>query len=55
MQKLLLLSVMITTFALPVSIARRRVPHEYEATLAHFAVFAAVYVFLLLFLYPRLS
>lgn len=54
MQKLILISVLLATFALPARLARRAPGGEYSAVLRPFAIFTAIYVFLLLFVYPRL-
>jgi len=53
MQTLLLLSVLIATFVIPVALLRR---HDtgYAPVLSRFAMFVAVYVVLLLYVYPRL-
>jgi hypothetical protein len=53
-QKLLLMSVILATFAIPAMLARRPGNRDYRNVLARFAPFVAVYVFLLLFVYPRL-
>ncbi len=53
-QKLILLSVILMTFALPAWVARSRHSHEYRSVLAPFSVCVAVYAALLLFVYPRL-
>lgn len=50
---LLLLSVLIATFTVPAVLARRRA--TFRHVLAIFAASVAVYVFLLLFVYPRVS
>ena len=54
MQKLILLSVILATVVIPASIARRDGPHAYGPVLASFSMYVAVYVVLLLFVYPRL-
>ena len=54
MQKLILLSVILVTFGIPVSLARGSGSNEYTSVLARFSVFVAVYIALLLFVYPRL-
>ena len=54
MQKLVLMSVLIATFAMPAAM-RRESQRLYPRTLGWFAVFTAVYVLLLLFVYPRLT
>jgi len=54
MQKLILLSVMVTTFAIPALLLRRENANEYRLVLAPVSLFVAVYVVLLLFVYPRL-
>ena len=55
MKPLVLLSVIIATFAVPVVLMRRPGRPSYAATLKAFTFFIAFYVFLLLFVYPRLS
>lgn len=54
MQKTILLSVILATFGIPALLSRRASSGEYRLVLAPFAVFVAVYVVLLLFVYPRL-
>jgi len=54
MQKLILVSVLLATFILPAKLGRRETGGEYAAVLQPFLAFAAVYVLLLLFVYPRL-
>lgn len=54
MQKLLLLSVILATFIIPARLARQADGREYGAVLVRFAPFVALYVFLLLVIYPRL-
>jgi hypothetical protein len=54
LQKLVLMSVLIATFAVPAAV-RRESEHLYRRALGPFAVFTAVYVLLLLFVYPRLA
>lgn len=54
MQKLVLASILIATFALPAALMRGGEP-RYARTLAWFAAVAGVYVLLLLFVYPRMS
>lgn len=54
MQKLILISVLLATFVLPAMLVRRAPGGEYVAMLRPFSMFAAIYVFLLLFVYPRL-
>ncbi len=54
MQKLLLMSVLIATFVVPAVLVRRN-ETSYSRMLGWFAGFLAVYVFLLLYVYPRLS
>ena len=54
MQKLILVSVLLATFILPAKLGRRDTGGEYAAVLQPFLAFAAVYVLLLLFVYPRL-
>jgi len=54
MQKLILVSVLLATFVLPAALTRRSPGGEYGAVLRPFSVFAAIYVLLLLFVYPRL-
>lgn len=54
MQKLLLLSLILATFVIPAMLARRTDIHEYGTALARFAAFVAVYIVLLLVVYPRL-
>lgn len=54
MQKLILISVLVATFALPAALARRATGGEYGAVCRPFSVFTAIYVALLLFVYPRL-
>ena len=54
MQKLILMSVMLATFLIPAAIARRDGSREFGSVLAGFSVYVAVYVVLLLFVYPRL-
>ena len=54
MQKLILLSVIIASFAIPASIARRSGARDYWQVLARLSVFVGIYVALLLFVYPRL-
>ena len=53
MQKLLLLSVMIATFAVPAVLARRG-ERRYSKVLGMFTAIVAIYMALLLFVYPRL-
>lgn len=53
-QKLILMSVIMATFAIPAVLARRPGGREYGAVLARFSAFVAVYIGLLLFVYPRL-
>lgn len=55
MQKLLLMSVLIATFVIPVLVAKQSDTREYGVVLARLAAFVAVYIVLLLFVYPRLS
>lgn len=52
---LLLLSVIIATFAIPVARTRRPGPATYAGVFKPVMLFVAFYVFLLLFVYPRLS
>jgi hypothetical protein len=54
MQQLILTSVMLATFAIPVLVARRRAPGGYGAVLGRLLAFVAVYVVLLIVVYPRL-
>lgn len=54
MQKLVLMSVLIATFALP-AVMRRSGEPQYTRVLAWFAAITAAYVLLLLFVYPRLT
>lgn len=56
MQKLLLLSVIIATFWLPVRLERRTGgTTSFRKLLGSFLVFAALYAFALMYVYPRLS
>ena len=56
MQKLLLMSVLIATFAVPVAVRRRGTTTDAFASIARpFLLFVAFYVFGLLYIYPRLS
>lgn len=54
MQGLILLSVLAATFAIPVAAARRPGRAAYGRVPRLFFLFAGVYVFLLLVVYPRL-
>jgi hypothetical protein len=54
MQKLILISVLLATFMLPAALVRRTKGAGYRDMLVPFSVFTAVYVVLLLFVYPRL-
>ncbi len=56
MQKALLISVLIATFAVPV-LAARRTPGDrrWRPLVAQFGIFAALYVCALLYVYPRLK
>lgn len=54
MQKLILLSVILTTFVIPAALARRSHGGDYRAVITRFSAFVAVYIVLLLFVYPRL-
>jgi hypothetical protein len=54
MQKLILLSVILATFIVPGFLSRRTNGGEYWAVLKFMGPFVAVYVFLLLVVYPRL-
>jgi hypothetical protein len=54
MQQAILTSVMLATFAIPVLIARRREGGSYGAVLVATLAFVAVYVVLLIVVYPRL-
>lgn len=55
MQKLVLMSVLIATFALPALLHRRQGQGDgFRAMVPPFTAFAAFYVFLLLYVYPRL-
>ncbi len=53
MQKLILMSVMIATFVAPAVLARRG-QTGYGSLFGLFAALVAIYVVLLLFVYPRL-
>jgi hypothetical protein len=54
-QKLVLMSVLIATFALPsVLHQRKRTVDGFRAMVPPFTAFVALYVFLLLYVYPRL-
>ena len=55
MQKLVLMSLVLSTFVGPALAARRRRPLSFGESLAWVAVAVATYVGLLLFVYPRLS
>jgi hypothetical protein len=56
MQKLVLTSVLLATFAIPVWIQRRgEAGDPFRAVLRRMLAFAATYVFLLLYVYPRLA
>ena len=48
------MSVLLATFAIPAVVARRPVHAAYGRVLGQFFAFVGVYVFLLLFVYPRL-
>ena len=54
MQSLILMSVLIATFAIPAAVARRPGHAAYGRVLGLCFAFTGVYVFLLLFVYPRL-
>lgn len=54
MQKLILISVLLVTFVLPAIFMRRTNDSGYGVVLAPFSLFTAVYVVLLLLVYPRL-
>lgn len=54
MQKLLLISVLIATIAVPALMARKGAPVAYVPVLKQFLVVVGIYVFLLLVVYPRL-
>lgn len=54
MQKLLLVSILLATFALPGAVAARRADAGYASVLRPFGLCTAIYVLLLLFVYPRL-
>lgn len=54
MQKLVLASILIATFVVPSSLAGSAGGAQYRAVLTRMGACIAVYVFLLLFLYPRL-
>ena len=54
MQKLLLLSVILVTFVIPAMLMRRTELEEYRSVFVRFAPFVALYVVLLLVVYPRL-
>ena len=55
MQKLVLMSVLLATFALPSLLHRSRHSTDgFRAMVPPFTGFVAVYVFLLLYVYPRL-
>jgi hypothetical protein len=56
MAKLVLTSVLVATFVIPAMLARRTEPgdRDYVLVLKPVAWFVAVYVVLLLFVYPRL-
>lgn len=55
MQKLILLSVILATFIIPAVLVRKpEVGNVYASVLARFIVVVAVYVVLLLVVYPRL-
>ena len=56
MAKLVLTSVLVATFVIPAVLARRTEPRDrdYALVLKSVAWFVAVYVVLLLFVYPRL-
>ena len=54
MQKALLISVLIATFAIPAALARREDHRGYAAVLLPFSIFTAIYVVSVLFIYPRL-
>lgn len=53
-QQLILLSVILATFVIPVVLVRTRAACNYLAVVKPMVVFVAVYVFLLLVVYPRL-
>lgn len=53
-QKLVLASILIATFVVPGSLAGSAGSAQYRAVLTRMGACIAVYVFLLLFVYPRL-
>ncbi len=56
MQKLILTSLLIATFAIPTVLHRKsRASDGYRSMVPPFAAFVAVYVLLLLYVYPRFS
>ena len=56
MQKFVLMSVLIATFGIPAVVHRqRRTTDGFRAMVPPFTGFVALYVFLLLYVYPRLS
>jgi hypothetical protein len=54
LQKALLVSILVATFAIPALLHREGRPWSWRSVLSVFAAFTAVYVFALLFIYPRL-
>lgn len=54
MQALILMSVLIATFAIPVLAVRRSSRSIFERVVGAFFAFTGVYVFLVVFVYPRL-
>jgi len=55
-QKLVLMSVLLATFAIPLWVQRRGVAGDpFRAVLRRIVAFVATYVFLLLYVYPRLA
>ncbi len=56
MQKALLISVLVATFAIPVAGLQQDPGDErWKRLVARFGVFVALYAFALLYVYPRLS
>ncbi|MEI6666728.1 MAG: hypothetical protein WCP29_01130 [Acidobacteriota bacterium] len=54
MQKLVLLSVILATFAIPGVLLNKPKAHEYATVLKYFGAFVGIYVVLVLVVYPRL-